>query len=538
MFSPDEPYFEDHEIETSLAASYMKPPGIIGHHQLGHHSTPTRVSIREANEHLQLLHQRVSDLEDIIRNQGMALNDKEANYRHQLIELKESKERHIEELTKIVLKLEEKNRVLERELLAKGKDLEASKSWSRHLEKFLALSLPSLEKFVGDIKELTNSSTNPMHNGSNLNNGTSQNNGAFKQEEQNSLDCSASFQEAPMASLISITSASLSAKVTNKPVPSSSVQAAPQQQQQQLNHFINKTSNHKVEHLVENNIIREEIEAAMKTEPSPLPRRIRQLPDISNQSDSGHPSSNNSDSGRVTTTNYSQVLDELKGHYQEALRRELEATEREIEAAIEEPELVEPMSEPLPVTSKTKVRSSKSQRSTSGNSSSNNSTSRSLRKHSLSSSLNGSGGLGHNAHGPISLSTNSPTGSGSSTPNSSVTHRRRGSLDQASHQQSQQPQTHKLIAEIQARTAVLTKQRSKIAGSERTHIRTSGGSSKSGHRKAASGYQGITLNYSEDDDQEDYDCPPPPAPPPTSNTTNDNLPSIKAPTRRYFQSSY
>lgn len=37
------------------------------------HSAPNRVSIREANEHLQLLHQRVSDLEDIIRSQGIAL---------------------------------------------------------------------------------------------------------------------------------------------------------------------------------------------------------------------------------------------------------------------------------------------------------------------------------------------------------------------------------------------------------------------------------------------------------------------------------
>lgn len=53
-----------------------------------HNSTPTRVSIREANDHLQLLHQRVQDLEDIIRSQGIALSEKDAHYRQQLKELK------------------------------------------------------------------------------------------------------------------------------------------------------------------------------------------------------------------------------------------------------------------------------------------------------------------------------------------------------------------------------------------------------------------------------------------------------------------
>src|SRR5258708_5537906 len=111
----------------------------------GRDCTPTRVSIKEANEHLQLLHLKVTDLEDIIRSQGIALSEKDINYRRQLKDLKEAKEMQIEELTRTIVKMEEKNKDLEKEVKEKREKLEDCQQKLLLLDNVISSSLPSLE---------------------------------------------------------------------------------------------------------------------------------------------------------------------------------------------------------------------------------------------------------------------------------------------------------------------------------------------------------------------------------------------------------
>lgn len=486
MFSPDEPYFDDEDLYTlDMKTASAINPGHHPHH--GHHVTPTRVSIKEANEHLQLLHQRVSDLEDIIRSQGMALSEKEVTYRRQLLELKESKERHIEDLSRTILRLEERNRTLERDLKTKVNLVDTIKEKNGLLKEFVLKSMPPLEQLVIEMKQMV-----------------------VKLDKEQSVlvqevvpviariepDCKIR-QELILQELtkpraepeVSCILSSLATSLTsNLPTHTASKASSIISGHDGMN-----SSGH-----------------SLDDSPVLSIRPTRQLPELTNainvnNADSGHPSSsNNSDSGQ---TNYTQVLLELKGHYEHALRRELD---RE---AGDDP--LEPVSEPLPIKSSSKAHSGHGH----------GLSRRSLRKHSLTSTLNnGSGPL----TGPASLSTSSPTGSGSSTPNS-----RRRSVD------SDASTMGKAVSKSSGHRDLMGHHGNKYSHNSAVN----GSSSRSGHSvqhgiktTATVGKSfGINFNYSEDDDE-----PPPPAPGNPRLNTNDTLPSIQAPTARcrYYQSSY
>ena len=111
MFSPEDEdlYDSDDHLYRMKTTTTTSSYGKYGQQR---DLTPNRNNLKEASEHLRLLRQRVTDLEDIIKSQGVALTEKDVGYRKQLKELKESKERQIVELTQVIARLEQRNQEL------------------------------------------------------------------------------------------------------------------------------------------------------------------------------------------------------------------------------------------------------------------------------------------------------------------------------------------------------------------------------------------------------------------------------------------
>ena len=113
---------------------------------------------RETSDHLQRLHRRVTDLESIIRDQGLAINEKEAGHRllrSQLRELKDIKERQVKELSVTVSRLQERNRSMDDEIRRKSEGLDECQKRLMLLDKLLATSLPAVEKLVTNLKRFS-----------------------------------------------------------------------------------------------------------------------------------------------------------------------------------------------------------------------------------------------------------------------------------------------------------------------------------------------------------------------------------------------
>ena len=192
MFSPDDDFLADHHIDhirnyysssshhqvptsTSSAASLYRhlksssattsTPSALSNYSRNQYQDSTlgssitnaasRISIREANDHLQLLHQRVGDLEDIIRSQGSALSGKDIEFRRQIQELKESKERQISELSMVIAKLEGKNQELVSEIQEKCGHLNGCQQKLIMLDQILTTSLPPLEQLIANLKQFS-----------------------------------------------------------------------------------------------------------------------------------------------------------------------------------------------------------------------------------------------------------------------------------------------------------------------------------------------------------------------------------------------
>ena len=172
MFSPDDDFLAEHHLDlrnyyphhhqppsTASASVYrnIKSNSASGSSALSNYSraqyqdsnlgssipsTASRISIREANDHLQLLHQRVGDLEDIIRSQGSTLSGKDIEFRRQIQELKETKERQISELSMVIAKLEGKNQELASEIQEKSDHLNGCQQRLLMLDQILNTSIP------------------------------------------------------------------------------------------------------------------------------------------------------------------------------------------------------------------------------------------------------------------------------------------------------------------------------------------------------------------------------------------------------------
>ncbi|XP_022087271.1 vimentin-type intermediate filament-associated coiled-coil protein-like [Acanthaster planci] len=111
-----------------------------------------RSNIKEANEHLQKLYQRVQDLESTVQEQAEAMIRKDEEAEKALRELGRSKDREIAELRKSL----ESSEVHVQQLMASCRDKDAQiltlKQRSRILEE-VCQELPSLEIVVGALRK-------------------------------------------------------------------------------------------------------------------------------------------------------------------------------------------------------------------------------------------------------------------------------------------------------------------------------------------------------------------------------------------------
>lgn len=158
MYSPDD-YLQDDDF-------YYQRKSYYSSHQ---HAPVSRLSsAKETSEQLQRLHRRVTDLEseqvtleEIIRKQGIAINEKEAGHRllrSQLRELKDIRERQMKELSLTVSRLQtlqERNRSLDDELKRKSEGLDECQKRLILLDKLLATSLPAVEKLLSNLKRFS-----------------------------------------------------------------------------------------------------------------------------------------------------------------------------------------------------------------------------------------------------------------------------------------------------------------------------------------------------------------------------------------------
>lgn len=147
MYSPyDDPWFE--------SDLYL---GDTGNYPSSSSSSLSRLKeVREAGERLHFLTRQVSELEDIIREQGAALSEKDALHkvlRCQLKELKDIKEKQIHELLTSVRRLEEKNQQLDLQVREKDDSLNECRSKLLSLDRVVAHSIPSFEKLIDKLKK-------------------------------------------------------------------------------------------------------------------------------------------------------------------------------------------------------------------------------------------------------------------------------------------------------------------------------------------------------------------------------------------------
>jgi len=121
MYSPDEDFLDDDDFFYHKTTS-TKPNPYSDRRSANRYNDSIR---RESSEHLQRLHRRVTELEDIIHSQNIALSEKDAGHRllrSQLQEFKDKKDRQVRELTSAVTRLESQDRDLDKILKKKSEE--------------------------------------------------------------------------------------------------------------------------------------------------------------------------------------------------------------------------------------------------------------------------------------------------------------------------------------------------------------------------------------------------------------------------------
>ncbi|XP_023221808.1 uncharacterized protein LOC111623456 [Centruroides sculpturatus] len=124
--------------------------------------SPTRSSIKEANDHLQLLHQRVVELETTVQDQAEALIKKDEMMQSKLRELAEIKDLEIDELTKRIEYSDEKLKKLEHLLREKDQLIEQLSNRCVLAEEVSAYT-PAIEKLLAAMRKLPSKNLQGKH---------------------------------------------------------------------------------------------------------------------------------------------------------------------------------------------------------------------------------------------------------------------------------------------------------------------------------------------------------------------------------------
>ena len=432
-------------------------------------------------------------------------------------DLKESKDRHIDELSRAIIKLEEKNQDLEVQARTTSAKLDEAHDKLIQLDRFLSQSLPTFERFLSELKQFslqTNELNQVLNKGHQLTSAS----------KQNSLQNTP--ERKPSSRVISTTTALIGNGVQNKlsnhhnsgsPVVATCASSSSNGSTvtSSINNANNVAVNDSPKHqlLLNNNQINgnqshpiqngNQVTASQQLKQQHLAALAASITSEVINSDSGHvTSSNASDSSRTNSKSYNLVLHELKGHYEKALQREQKLEERERDVVLSGDR--DTVSEPIPQKPQRDRARRAAEHHAAHSRSSTSSKSRKDRDKITQMAINICRAAQLQANG-------SPTASGASTP-PSVT----------------EPKQPPLAQPRRSLPALTSSSNSNHAQpQQQQHI-----SMKVGRSFA------ITSNFSdqEGDSYGDDDAPPPPAPP-ASNNSNTHLPSLQAP-RRYYQSSY
>lgn len=513
-------------------------------------STASRIAIREANDHLQILNQRVGDLEDIIRSQGSALSGKDIEFRRQIQDLKECKERQISELSMVIAKLEGKNQELASEIQEKADHLNGCQQKLLMLDQILTTSLPSLEQLICNLKQFSLNNpdmvqlTNPVTSTNADGSGEGVRSNALTVESANALQRSPALLSPAVRSPAIRSPAARTNPIVVEEIPTA--------------HLISATSA-----LINSSIV-----------------------DVQS-TDSG----NASDSSR--TNSYGQVLDELKevqqyqhqhaypGMVSSPRRRSLEK-QKPVDEAVPIPTIVETsiqndLAKDVDITDELN-RGRKSTRKLPhafGKNEGTNGTSNPVQISSQLMSTNltarSSSQLSPSVNRVIKTSTISNNGQLMASPSSAIaggmisnpastyslsspmkgyqnqsqlmSANLSGYLQGSSGSQYQQQRSTIMAAVARERSSNLAniENISRLNSEKRQVLQPPrydfNNYNNNNYGRNFEFCDEDDLDYDEEEEYVDDDAPPPPAPPPSTNTSNISLPSLQAP-RRYIQSSY
>lgn len=115
--------------------------------------SPNRTSIKEANDHLQLLHQRVMDLETTTREQSEALKKKDELLQTTIRDITDLKDSEIHDLTTIIDQLRDRIKKLEHLLREKDQQIELLNHRCSIAED-VASYTPTVEKLLSAMKKI------------------------------------------------------------------------------------------------------------------------------------------------------------------------------------------------------------------------------------------------------------------------------------------------------------------------------------------------------------------------------------------------
>lgn len=115
--------------------------------------SPNRTSIKEANDHLQLLHQRVMDLENTTREQSEALKKKDELLQTTIRDITDLKDAEIHDLATIIDQLRDRVKKLEHLLREKDQQIELLNHRCSIAED-VASYTPTVEKLLSAMKKL------------------------------------------------------------------------------------------------------------------------------------------------------------------------------------------------------------------------------------------------------------------------------------------------------------------------------------------------------------------------------------------------
>lgn len=115
--------------------------------------SPNRTSIKEANDHLQLLHERVMELESTTQQQTQALKEKDELLSTTVQDITELKDAEIQNLTTVIDQLRDRIKKLEHLLRDKDQQIEVLNHRCSLAEDVASLT-PSVEKLLNAMKKL------------------------------------------------------------------------------------------------------------------------------------------------------------------------------------------------------------------------------------------------------------------------------------------------------------------------------------------------------------------------------------------------